>query len=274
MSLPALWGRSDQTLSRCGGETRQTVGVSAPIIIIVGRQSSQAKGVRAEAYASGQRYYKAIERAGGTPLMLPPMPELLDGRLTDLIGRVDGVLFHGGGDIDPRRYGDAATAEQVYGIVADHDEVELCVMRAAIEHDLPVLGLCRGLQILNVALGGTLVQDIGRDDHWMQFHPVSLDPGCRLAQAFGSERPARCHSVHHQVIDRLGAGLRVVGRADDGTLEAVELDSSSWVVATQWHPEDTAHEDPEQQNVFDELVRQAAARTQSSHRASTSGTSG
>lgn len=236
--------------------------VSAPVIIIVGRQSSQAIGVRAEAYASGQRYYKAIERAGGIPLMLPPMPELLDGRLVDLIGRVDGVLFHGGGDIDPRRYGDAATAEQLYGIVHEHDEVELTVMRSAIDHDLPVLGLCRGLQILNVALGGTLLQDIGNQEHWLQYHPVSLDDDCRLAKAFGTTRPQRCHSVHHQVIDKVGEGLRVVGRSDDGTLEAVELEAATWVVATQWHPEDTAHEDPEQQNVFDELVRQAAiART-------------
>ncbi len=234
-------------------------GVSAPIIIIVGRQSEKAIGVRAEAYASGQRYYKAIERAGGVPVMLPPMPELLDGRLIDLIGRVDGVLFHGGGDIDPRRYGDAATAEQVYGIVHEHDEVELAVMHAAINHDLPVLGLCRGLQILNVALGGTLVQDIGSESHWMQYHPVSLEPGCRLAEAFGTVRPARCHSVHHQIIDQLGDGLSVVGRADDGMLEAVELKAATWVVATQWHPEDTAHEDPEQQGVFDELVRRAAA---------------
>ncbi len=233
--------------------------MSAPIIIIVGRQSSQAKGVRAEAYASGQRYYKAIERAGGIPVMLPPMPELLDGRLIDLIDRVDGVLFHGGGDIDPRRYGDAATAEQLYGIVYEHDEVELAVMRSAIDHDLAVLGLCRGLQILNVALGGTLVQDIGNEDHWLQYHPVSLEPDSRLAGAFASVRPARCHSVHHQIIDQIADGLRVVGRADDGMLEAVELESATWVVATQWHPEDTAHEDPEQQNVFDELVRQAAA---------------
>ena len=239
--------------------TRQTDPVSAPIIIIVGRQSSQAKGVRAEAYASGQRYYRAIERAGGIPMMIPPMPELLDGRLIDLIGRVDGVLFHGGGDIDPRRYGDASTAEQLYGIVHEHDEVELTVMRAAIDHDLPVLGLCRGLQILNVALGGTLIQDIGNQDHWLQYHPVSLEPDCRLAKAFGTSRPQRCHSVHHQIIGTVGNGLRVVGHADDGTLEAVELESATWVVATQWHPEDTAHEDPEQQNVFDELVRQAAA---------------
>ncbi|CAB4885543.1 unannotated protein [freshwater metagenome] len=233
--------------------------MSAPIIVIVGRQSEKASGVRAEAYASGQRYYKAIERAGGIPLMLPPMPELLDGRLIDLIGRVDGVLFHGGGDIDPRRYGDAATAEQLYGIVHEHDEVELAVMRAAINHDLAVLGLCRGLQILNVALGGTLVQDIGSEDHWLKFHPVSLQPNSRLAKGFGTIRPARCHSVHHQIIDALGEGLQVVGTTDDGMLEAVELNSATWVVATQWHPEDTAHEDPEQQNIFDELVRQAAA---------------
>ncbi len=233
--------------------------MSAPIIIIVGRLSPEAKNVRGDAFASGQRYSLAIERAGGMPLMLPPIPALLDGRLGELIGRVDGVLFHGGGDISPELYGQAATAEQLYGIVREHDEVELAMMRAAIAADLPVLGLCRGLQVLNVALGGTLQQDIGTEAHWMQYLPVTLEPGCKLAKAFGTDSPINCHHVHHQAIDELGDGLRVVGRAADGTLEAVELDGATWVVATQWHPEDNAVSDAEQQSVFDELVRQAAA---------------
>ncbi|MEO7397798.1 MAG: gamma-glutamyl-gamma-aminobutyrate hydrolase family protein [Ilumatobacteraceae bacterium] len=229
----------------------------APIILIVGRISQEAKNVRGAAYASGQRYSNAIERAGGIPLMLPPIPALLDGRLPDLLKRVDGTLFHGGGDVDPRHYGQDASAKELYGIVAEHDTVEIAVMRAAIELDLPVLGLCRGLQVLNVVCGGTLRQDIGTETHWLQHLPVELDPGSRLAKAFGSHAPRNCHHVHHQSIDRLGEGLRVVGRSDDGMLEAVELDRARWVVATQWHPEDDAADDSEQQNVFDELVRQS-----------------
>ena len=238
--------------------------VHAPLILIVGRQSPQAVGVRGPAYASGQEYHDAVMRAGGIPLMLAPLTEVLGERIDQLLGRIDGVLFHGGGDIDPRSYGQQATAEQLYGIVADHDEVELAVMRGAIAADLPVLALCRGLQILNVVCGGTLQQDIGSEDHWMRFHPVNLDPSSRLATAFRTSHPQRCHSVHHQAIDQLGDGLRIVGRAPDGMLEAVELDTATWTVATQWHPEDSAAEDPEQQNVFNEFVRVAGRRLQRS----------
>lgn len=237
----------------------QNGSVSAPIIIIVGRLSPEAKNVRGEAFASGQRYSRGIERAGGIPLTMPPIPSLLDDdRLGELLDRIDGVLFHGGGDIDPRRYGQKASARQLYGIVPEHDEVELAVMMAAIDRDLPVLALCRGLQLLNVACGGTLRQDIDDETHWMSYLPVKLVAGCRLAKAFGSDRPANCHHVHHQAIDQLGAGLRIVGETSDGMLEAVELDGATWVVGTQWHPEDNAESDTEQQNVFDELVRQAA----------------
>ena len=128
-----------------------------------------------------------------------------------------------------------------------YDDVELAVMRAAIDLDLPVLGLCRGMQMLNVACGGTLLQDIGTEAHWMQYLPVSLEPGSRLAKAFGTDAPQHCHHVHHQAVDALGDGLRVVGRAADGMLEAVELEAATWIVATQWLPEDNAADDAEQQ---------------------------
>ena len=231
----------------------------APLIVIVGRVSPDAANVRGEAFASGQRYSTAIERAGGIPVTLPPIAGLMDHRLHNLLQRIDGVLFHGGGDIDPRHYGQVASAQQLHGVVAEHDEVALQLMRAVLAIDLPVLALCRGMQVLNVATGGTLHQDIGTHAHWMEHLPVRLDAGSRLAKAFGTEHPQRCHHVHHQALDQLGEGLRVVGRSDDGMLEAVELETAAWVVATQWHPEDDAADDPEQQSVFDEFVRQAAA---------------
>jgi gamma-glutamyl-gamma-aminobutyrate hydrolase PuuD len=94
----------------------------------------------------------------------------------------------------------------------------------------------------------------------MQYLPVTLEAGSRLAKAFGTESPQHCHHVHHQAIDQVGDGLRVVGRAADGVLEAIELEAATWVVATQWHPEDNAADDAEQQSVFDELIRQAVAQ--------------
>ncbi|TPW15836.1 MAG: peptidase C26 [Acidimicrobiaceae bacterium] len=229
-------------------------GVTAHVLI-VGRLSPDAKGVRGEAFAAGQGYFRGVERAGGTPLMLPPIPSSLN-RIPELLSRVDGLVLHGGGDVDPRRYGMEPAADELYGIVEEHDEVELAVVRAALAADMPILAICRGMQILNVALGGTLRQHIGSDDHWFAAHPVTLDAGTRLAKAIGTERPAACHSVHHQAIDAIGAGLTLVGRADDGMPEAMEVDDSRWAVAVQWHPEDTAANDPEQQALFDELVRQ------------------
>lgn len=229
-------------------------GVTAHVLI-VGRLSTEAAGVRGEAFAGGQGYFRAVARGGGVPLMLPPMPDLID-RLPELLSRVDGLILHGGGDVDPRRYGMEPSADELYGIAEEHDAVELAVVEAALAIDLPLLAVCRGMQILNVARGGTLRQHIGSDEHWFESHPVTLDAGSRLAKAVGSERPHSCHSVHHQAIERLGTGLRLVGSADDGMPEAVEVDEARWAVAVQWHPEDTAEHDPQQQALFDELVRQ------------------
>lgn len=224
-----------------------------PLVLIVGRRATEAKGVRGEPFAAGRRYFEAIATAGGVPLMLPPITTLVDD-LPALIAKVDGVVLHGGGDVDPRRYGQEPTAEQLYGIVEEHDEVELAVVHAAIATDTPMLAICRGLQVLNVALGGTLQQDIGTESHWMAHHPVTLDAGSRLAKAIGHDTPAKCHCVHHQALDRVADGLTVVGRTADGIVHACELDSPNWVVATQWHPEDTAATDQDQQAIFQALI--------------------
>ncbi len=233
--------------------------IVAAHVLIVGRLSPESKGVRGESFAAGQTYFRAVERAGGVPLMMPPIPNLHD-RLPELISRFDAVVLHGGGDVDPRRYGQEPSAEQLYGIVDDHDEVEIDVVRHTLAADKPMLAICRGMQILNVALGGDLVQHIGSDDHWFAKHPVSVDASSRLAAALRTERPSECHSVHHQSIGRLGSGLRLVASADDGMPEAMEVDAATWTVAVQWHPEDTAATDPQQQSLFDALLRQTAAR--------------
>jgi putative glutamine amidotransferase len=238
----------------------QNGGVStdlhSPLVLVVGRVSPEAKNVRGLAFAAGRTYFHAVERAGGTPLMLPPIPELVD-RIPALVERVDAIVLHGGGDVDPRRYGEEPTAEQLYGIVHEHDEVELAVVQAALVQEKPMLAICRGMQVLNVALGGTLQQHIGSDDHWLTHHPVQVAAGSRLAKAIGGEVASSCHSVHHQAVAQLGSGLSLVASTADGMPEAVELDGASWTVAVQWHPEDTAGADGQQQALFDELIRQA-----------------
>jgi putative glutamine amidotransferase len=145
----------------------------------------------------------------------------------------------------------------LYGIVAANDELDMAVARAALELDLPMLALCRGMQVLNIVLGGTLVQDIGNDEHWMREHSVKLVEGSIIADIVGDTHLDHCHSVHHQGIDDLGDGLVPIGYSEDGQLEAVELPTKSWVVGLQWHPEDTATRQPQQQAIYDELVRRS-----------------
>lgn len=228
--------------------------MSAPLVLIVGRLAAEATGVRGEPFAAGRRYFESVARAGGVPLMLPPITSLASDVAT-LLGRVDGVVLHGGGDVDPRHYGQQPTAEQLYGIVPEHDEMELAVARAVLDVDLPMLAICRGLQVLNVAMGGTLQQDIGTESHWFAHHEVMLSPGSRLAEAVGSTHPRACHCVHHQALDRVADGLIVVGTTADGIVHGCEVASARWVVGTQWHPEDTAAHDPQQQSLFDALLR-------------------
>ena len=227
----------------------RSLAVVRPLIAITSRKSTRAGSWRVPVTAVGRTYLDAVVRAGGQPVVLPPLEATLED-LADTLGRLDGVCLTGGPDLDPLRYGAGEVHAQVGAVDADHDDLDLAVARTAIELGMPVLGICRGHQVLNVALGGTLVQHI--EDHRFVHHAVALAPGSLVAEAVGHEVPVG-HSVHHQAIDRLGAGLVVTGRADDGTIEAVEL-PGRWVVGVQWHPEDTAAHDPDQQRLFDAFV--------------------
>ena len=213
-------------------------------------------------------YLDALWNAGGDEAIVAP-------RLTDreamcaYLSRFDGLLLVGGGDVDPVLYGQAPEPE-VYGVEAASDSLEIALIEAAIELGLPTLGICRGLQVVNVARGGTLLQHLtgkepfqshGQPGEGFELHAVTVVPGSRLANSQGGASTIeRCWSYHHQVIDRLGEGLRVTAWADDGAIEGIELeDSPAWLVAVQWHPERTASDDPAQQALFEELIRQADA---------------
>jgi putative glutamine amidotransferase len=233
-----------------------------PFVLLPGRLSPEAKGVREAAIASGRRYSEAIARAGGVALTVPPLESTLT-HIDSLVERADAVLLHGGGDLDPTLYDQQQSTETIYGIVAEHDAVELAIVRAAIAIDKPVLAICRGIQVLNVALGGTLHQHlvdaiVGSDSHWNTYHPVELVEGSRVAKAMGTTRPTGGHSYHHQSIDRVAADLEVVARSDDDVIEAVEHRTATWIVGVQWHPEDDAATDAQQQGLFNALI--AAAR--------------
>jgi putative glutamine amidotransferase len=191
-------------------------------------------------------YIQAIQRASGFALMLAPDPALREdpGEALDLI---DGLVLAGGADIDPAFYGHAAHSETV-GVVPERDAFEIALVRGAIERDLPVLGICRGMQLINVALGGTLHQHLpeshGHDTHRRVVgsfdgadHDVDLIEGTLAARAAG-ERHHATKSHHHQGVDRLGDGLIATGTsAVDGLIEAIELPRSTFVLGVQWHPE-------------------------------------
>lgn len=177
-----------------------------------------------------------------------------------------GLLLPGGGDLEPARYG-AAAHPDVYGTHAERDEAELALVQAAMRIGLPTMAICRGLQILNVATGGTLYQHLpeveGMHPHGLPitgasvFHDVKVASGTRLSDVSGRET-LWCISHHHQGVDRLGEGLVPTAWSDDGLVEGIELDAEEpWVMAVQWHPEMTAAEDPSQQALFDGFVAQA-----------------
>jgi gamma-glutamyl-gamma-aminobutyrate hydrolase PuuD len=223
-------------------------------------------GWRQGAVACTAAYVDAVSRAGGDPVILPPV--LLDDESASLrLSRFDGLLLTGGGDIDPALYGQE-TRPEVAHVNPARDEFEIPLVRAAIDRALPTLCICRGAQVLNVALGGTLHQHISdreelvahRNDDGSDgvLHEVRAQPGSRIMKAMGVER-ARTFSHHHQALADVGAGLVPVAWAEDGLLEGVELDDG-WVLGLQWHAEATAAADPTQQAVFDALVREASNR--------------
>lgn len=231
----------------------------APRILLPGKLTTGATGVRGESYSNGLKYAAAIARGGGVVTTVAPLSEHL-GHVESLVAASDGVLIQGGGDIDPRRYGESQRSDTVYGIVEAHDELEFAVVREAIRQDKPLLAICRGMQVLNVALGGNLHQDLGdvlpdRESHWNTYHPISLEAGSRIAAAMGTPTPDRSHSFHHQALKDVADELVVTGRAPDGVIEAVEHRTCQWVVGVQWHPEDDAAEVNDQQQLFNAFVR-------------------
>ncbi|MFI9840187.1 gamma-glutamyl-gamma-aminobutyrate hydrolase family protein [Nonomuraea sp. NPDC051941] len=184
-------------------------------------------------------YVEQVVRAGGQPIVLPPA-----GEPAQVVGRLDGLILAGGGDVDPARYGQEPGDQTGY-IRKFRDEAEFGLIAAALDAGLPYLGICRGLQVLNVALGGSLHQHlpevVGHTGHSPapgRFGPLPVTPvpGSRLAKALGTE-PVTVPHYHHQAIDRLAPGLTVTATAGDGTIEAVELNSAPFAVAVQWHPE-------------------------------------
>jgi putative glutamine amidotransferase len=200
------------------------------------------------------QYVQAVERAGGRPLLVPPSEEGIE----ETLDALDALIFSGGSDLSPETYGQDPHPE-TYGVVPERDDAELALLTAALARDLPVLAICRGSQVLNVALGGDLLQHlpevVGDEKHKhtpgaYADHDVSIEAGTRIGTLLGEQAPVKSH--HHQGFGRLGSGLVETARAEDGTIEAVEDPSRRFMLGVLWHPE--AGEDLK---LFEELVNEA-----------------
>ena len=181
-------------------------------------------------------YVHAVDAAGGLPVLVAPMSEIA---LTELLERLDGIVFPGGADVDPKFYDEQPHAKTESNV--DLDELELAAARWALDSDMPILGICRGQQVLNVALGGSLIQHV--EDHRQPGDRTALTqlltvaPDSRMREVFGTDR-LEVNTMHHQAVARLGRGLKAVAWSADGTVEAVESEAHPWLLMVQFHPEE------------------------------------
>ena len=216
-------------------------------------------------YGVPKPYLDALRRAGARTAILSPGEE---GTPEEILEPFDGLVLVGGGDVDPQRYG-AKHNDHLYGVEPDRDEFEIALLHAADRLAMPTLCICRGMQVMNVAFGGTLHQHLPNHPYLIEhgvplegtqtIHDVTPEPGSRLSAVTKAGTLASV-SHHHQGVDRLGEGLTVSGRSPDGLIEAIERivpdpqdTRATWMVGVQWHPEDTAEDDPAQQSLFDAL---------------------
>lgn len=250
------------------------MGVTArPLIGISTSELREAEGARfahqseppRRMLALGLRYLEAVEAAGGIPVILAPLPAR---RLEAIIDRLDAICLSGGPDLEPGCYG-ALPHPELGPTEPEVDLFELGLTRAARRRGLPILAICRGMQVLNVARGGDLIQHLPDLDTAISHrqtepaseptHRVAIRSNTLLARVVGSEQ-MEVNSFHHQAIDRLGDGLEPVAWADDGTIEAVEVPRDAFTLGVQWHAE-CLTERPEHARLFEALVDAASARS-------------
>ncbi len=227
--------------------------MSRPRIAILGRFADQTSVTRYSAVVTAERLLELVWQAGGEPLTLYPVA---DSNWAERLEGIGGVLMPGGGDIDPRSYGETDHHEQVYGVNPLQDEVDLSLVRYAFEQQIPVLTVCRGTQIANVALGGTLHQHVN-EPHLHHIAEVTVDQDAELLGLNGTRAQASCY--HHQALARLGAGVVPIAHAAEGHIEAVKYEVPAWAFGLQWHPEDNFDTDLAQLQIVQRFVKESAA---------------
>lgn len=240
-----------------------------PLIGIPAHKSKADTPPHRPLYALHSSYVEGVLAGGGAPLQIPHAMDFET--LRTVFDRIDGLLLAGGGDVDPSLYGEKAS-EHVRSVDMERDEIELTLVRWALQDDKPLFAICRGIQVMNVALGGSLYQDIATDmpgavrhdffrgkgfapDHLA--HDVQVVATSRIGSLLGGSC-CTVNSLHHQGIKRLASELTAVGHAPDGLVEAVEVEGHSFAVGVQWHPEALAPTDPVMLRLFEGLTEAAA----------------
>ncbi len=238
-----------------------------PVIVIPARFSAGAAALRYRAEVTAEKLVQAVYVAGAEPVVLhPDVPDGCDEQSLDRLVReriwmADGILLPGGGDLAPHWAGQDAHVTE-YDVDDAQDAFDLSLARVALEDRIPLLAICRGAQVVNVARGGDLIQDLSETlgrDHRDLVHTIEIVDDSLLRQVIpGNRLTISCY--HHQALGRLGDGLRASAYAEDGTIEAVALDGhGGWYLGVQWHPEDTAADDPEQARLFQALAAASMA---------------
>ena len=231
-----------------------------PLIAIPGRFSDNASALRSRALVGARALFAGVYAAGGDPLMvLPHAPggTADDAEVASRLSWADGLLLPGGSDLSGRWSGQGHHPT-LYDVDEEQDAFDLSAARFALGAGLPVLAICRGSQVVNVALGGTLIQDMEErggavGNHRHHEHEVTTEAGSRIAGIVGPTVEVSCY--HHQCLDELGNGVVVTARAEEGVIEGIELPASAgWFVGTQWHPEDTWEQAPPQRAIFEAFV--------------------
>jgi putative glutamine amidotransferase len=215
-----------------------------------------------------EAYGLALTEAGGAPVLIPPLGDA--GPLERIFSTLDGILFPGGLDVHPARYGEGDDVLPNVSVDEPLDDLELQLARWATDRELTTLGICRGQQLLNVALGGSLVQDlptagVGHPQSTLTIrnelaHAIEVEPSSRLAEIFGATR-FEVNSFHHQAVKALGRGLKPVGWAPDGVVEAVESIEHPWLLAVQFHPENLVANHQPSRRLFAAFVAACAERS-------------
>ena len=228
--------------------------MTRPFIAVPAIRSTKISGLRRSGVVAADKICEAIFRAGGDPFLLPP-----GDAVHDRLRHADGAVIPGGADLDPATYG-RPRDEHTEDTDAVQDAYDIAFAAALLDLHVPFLAICRGMQVLNVALGGSLVQHLSETTvaHRQGMHRVTLEAGSATTAAMGGHL-FDVSSYHHQALDQLGDGLRVVGRADDGCIEAVEH-AHVPALAVQWHPEDDADTARHEQGLFDFVVVEADRR--------------